>query len=86
VLVVGIQFLPKARFERGFSDVRHVQHRGDVQLAAAAALEGDAGAWRRRLLVVRYEKPPPAKRVLDFDHVLLRDEAAAFCAGRWLDS
>jgi P4 family phage/plasmid primase-like protien len=37
-------------------------------------LEDDAGAWRRRLLVVRYEKPPPQKRILDFDKVLLREE------------
>ena len=44
-------------------------------------LEGDSGAWRRRLLVVRYEKPPPAKRVLDFDHVLLRDEGSGIL--RW---
>ena len=44
-------------------------------------LEGDAGAWRRRLLVVRYEKPAPAKRVLDFDHVLLRDEGSGIL--RW---
>jgi len=44
-------------------------------------LEGDAGAWRRRLLVVRYEKPPPTKRVLDFDHVLLREEGSGIL--RW---
>ena len=44
-------------------------------------LEGDVGAWRRRLLVVRYEKPAPAKRVLDFDHVLLRDEGSGIL--RW---
>ncbi len=44
-------------------------------------LEGDAGAWRRRLLVVRYEKPAPTKRVLDFDHVLLRDEGSGIL--RW---
>ena len=37
-------------------------------------LDGDAGAWRRRLLVVRYEKPPVAKRILDFDRILLREE------------
>jgi phage/plasmid-associated DNA primase len=37
-------------------------------------LEDDAGAWRRRLLIVRYEKPPVAKRVPDFDKVLLREE------------
>lgn len=44
-------------------------------------LEDDAGAWRRRLLVVRYEKPPPEKRILDFDHVLLRDEGSGIL--RW---
>ena len=44
-------------------------------------LEGDAGAWRRRLLVVRYEKPPPGKRILDFDHILLRDEGSGIL--RW---
>ena len=44
-------------------------------------LEGDAGAWRRRLLVVRYEKPAPPKRVLDFDHVLPRDEGSGIL--RW---
>ena len=44
-------------------------------------LESDSGAWRRRLLVVRYEKPPPAKRILDFDHVLLREEGSGIL--RW---
>ena len=44
-------------------------------------LEDDSGAWRRRLLVVRYEKPPVAKRILDFDHVLLRDEGSGIL--RW---
>jgi len=44
-------------------------------------LEDDAGAWRRRLLVVRYEKPPPAKRILDFDRLLLRAEGSGIL--RW---
>ena len=44
-------------------------------------LEGDTGAWRRRLLVVRYQKPPPTKRILDFDHVLLREEGSGIL--RW---
>lgn len=39
-------------------------------------LEGDVGAWRRRMLIVRYENPPPEKRILDFDKVLLREEGA----------
>ncbi len=44
-------------------------------------LEDDAGAWRRRLLIVRYEKPPVAKRVPDFDKVLLREEGSGIL--RW---
>ncbi len=44
-------------------------------------LEDDAGAWRRRLLVVRYEKPPPTKRILDFHEVLLREEGSGIL--RW---
>ena len=34
-------------------------------------LEGDVDAWRRRLLIIRYEKPKPSKRVLDFAKTLL---------------
>lgn len=44
-------------------------------------LEDDAGAWRRRLLIVRYENPPPAKRILDFHVPLLRDEGSGIL--RW---
>ena len=44
-------------------------------------LQGDEGAWRRRLLVVRYENPPPEKRILDFDHLLLREEGSGIL--RW---
>ena len=44
-------------------------------------LEEDAGAWRRRLLVVRYENAPPARRILDFHDTLLRDEGSGIL--RW---
>ncbi len=44
-------------------------------------LEEDAGAWRRRLLVVRYEKPAPEKRILDFHNVLLEEEGSGIL--RW---
>ncbi|MEI8291759.1 MAG: DUF5906 domain-containing protein [Verrucomicrobiota bacterium] len=44
-------------------------------------LDGDTSAWRRRLLIVRYQNPPPAKRILDFDHVLLREEGSGIL--RW---
>ena len=37
-------------------------------------LEGDVGAWRRRLLIVRYECPPPAKKIPDFGAHLVKTE------------
>ena len=37
-------------------------------------LEEDSGAWRRRLLIVRYERPPVEKRILDLHVTLLREE------------
>ncbi len=39
-------------------------------------LQGDVGAWQRRLLIVRYEAPPPAKRIPDFADVLIREEGS----------
>jgi P4 family phage/plasmid primase-like protien len=39
-----------------------------------ARLEGDAGAWKRRLMIVRYENPPPKKQILDFDQLLIKEE------------
>lgn len=44
-------------------------------------LEDDDGAWRRRLLIVRYERPPATKRIPDFDKVLLREEGPGIL--RW---
>ena len=37
-------------------------------------LEGDLSAWRRRLLIVRYEAPPPAKKIPDFGKLLIDTE------------
>ena len=37
-------------------------------------LEGDIGAWKRRLLIVRYEKPPPEKPIPDFCIQLVEEE------------
>lgn len=44
-------------------------------------LEDDTGAWRRRLLIVRYESEPPQRRILDFHHTLLREESSGIL--RW---
>jgi phage/plasmid-associated DNA primase len=34
----------------------------------------DVGAWRRRLLIVRFEAPPPKKKIPDFGERLVREE------------
>ena len=39
-------------------------------------LEGDIGAWKRRLLIIRYEKPPPEKPIPDFDVQLVEEEGS----------
>src|SRR4026208_839995 len=33
---------------------------------------GDVGAWRRRLLIIRYEGPKPKKKIPDFGEKLAR--------------
>ena len=37
-------------------------------------LFGDVGAWRRRILIIRYEAPPPKKIIPDFGALLVREE------------
>ena len=39
-------------------------------------LQGDVGAWKRRITIVRYEAPPPAKRIPDFGAYLVRMEGS----------
>jgi P4 family phage/plasmid primase-like protien len=39
-------------------------------------LQGDVGAWRRRLNIVRYESPPPEKKINDFGCYLVRTEGS----------
>lgn len=39
-------------------------------------LQGDVGAWRRRLLIIRYEAPPPPREIKSFSDVLLREEGS----------
>jgi hypothetical protein len=43
-------------------------------------LSGDSGAWRRRLLIVRFSRPRPPKPIPDFDRLLLREEGAGVLA------
>jgi putative DNA primase/helicase len=37
-------------------------------------LDGDTGAWRRRLLLIDYELPPPDKPIPEFDRLLIHAE------------
>jgi putative DNA primase/helicase len=39
-------------------------------------LHGDIGSWRRRLLIVRYEQPPPKKKITDFGLKLVKEEGS----------
>ena len=37
-------------------------------------LQGDVGAWRRRMLIIRYESPPPRVKIPNFGELLVREE------------
>lgn len=37
---------------------------------------GDAGAWRRRLIVLHFNAPPPERVIRNYDEVLLKEEGA----------
>jgi phage/plasmid-associated DNA primase len=39
-------------------------------------LQGDVGAWRRRLSIVRYEAPPPSRKIHDFGAHLVKTEGS----------
>ena len=45
-------------------------------------LDGDADAWRRRLLIVKYERPKPGRPQRDFADVLLAEEGPGIL--RWM--
>lgn len=44
-------------------------------------LDGDTGAWRRRLIIVNYERPKPEKPIPDFARILLEEEGTGIL--RW---
>ncbi len=39
-------------------------------------LQGDIGAWKRRLNIVRYEAPAPTRKIPDFGGFLIREEGS----------
>lgn len=44
-------------------------------------LDGDAGAWRRRITIIRFENPPPARRIPNFADKLVATEGPGIL--RW---
>lgn len=72
--------------KKGFS--QRVQLRGDFNVGITCnadlniRLEGDVGAWRRRLLVIRYDRPAPAVPIPDFADQLLAEEGPGIL--RWM--
>ena len=64
----------------GKNQNQRVQMRGEFNIAITSnsrlrvKLEGDTGAWKRRILLVNYERPKPEKPVRDFDKILLAEE------------
>jgi P4 family phage/plasmid primase-like protien len=39
-------------------------------------LDGDAEAWRRRIIIVEYNRPPPTKRIPNFGSLLVQEEGS----------
>ncbi len=72
--------------KKGFNQRVHV--RGDFNVGITCntdlniRLEGDVGAWRRRLLVVKYDRPAPSKPIPDFAEQLLAEEGPGIL--RWM--
>lgn len=72
--------------KKGFNHRVHV--RGDFNVGITCntdlniRLEGDVGAWRRRLLVIKYDRSAPQKPIPDFADQLLADEGPGIL--RWM--
>lgn len=72
--------------KKGFNQRVHVRGDFNVGITCNAdlniRLEGDVGAWRRRLLVIKYDRPAPTKPIPDFADQLLAEEGAGIL--RWM--
>jgi P4 family phage/plasmid primase-like protien len=72
--------------KKGFNE--RVLLRGDFNVGITCntdlniRLQGDAGAWRRRLLVIKYERPAPTKKNVRFAEELLEEEGQGIL--RWV--
>ncbi len=72
--------------KKGFNQRVHIRGDFNVGITCNAdlniRLEGDVGAWRRRLLVIKYERQAPSKPVPDFADQLLAAEGPGIL--RWM--
>lgn len=72
--------------KKGFNE--RVLLRGDFNVGITCntdlniRLQGDAGAWRRRVLVIKYERPAPVKKNVRFADELLEQEGQGIL--RWI--
>ncbi|MFL6519181.1 MAG: bifunctional DNA primase/polymerase [Chthoniobacterales bacterium] len=82
--LVGHDLLSPERKNSG----KDIQLRGNFGVAITCnsrlrvKLDSDVGAWLRRLMIVRYEKPKPVHRISNFADVLLEAEAEGIL--RWM--
>lgn len=72
--------------KKGFNERVHLRGDFNVGITCNAdlniRLQGDAGAWRRRLLVIKYERPAPKKKNVRFADELLEEEGQGIL--RWI--
>jgi P4 family phage/plasmid primase-like protien len=72
--------------KKGFNERVHLRGDFNVGITCNAdlniRLQGDAGAWRRRLLVIKYERPAPKKKNVRFADELLEQEGQGIL--RWI--
>ncbi|UDQ96771.1 DUF5906 domain-containing protein [Lentisphaerota bacterium WC36G] len=62
------------------NSVKSIEGSFNIILITNASLtikfSSDIEAWRRRLLMIRYDNPPPKKRITDLDKKLLKEEGS----------
>jgi phage/plasmid-associated DNA primase len=69
---------------KGINDGYHIVGNYNIIITAneklRVSLEGDVEAWRRRLLLLEFNQPPPAKKIDRFAEKLVEEEGPAILA------
>ena len=69
---------------KGINDGYHIVGNYNIIITAneklRVSLEGDVEAWRRRLLLLEFNQPPPAKKIDRFAEKLVEEEGSAILA------